>query len=437
MASTYLSRTPSSSGNLRTWTFSAWFKKSSGGFMLGVADMTDGDPGTTLEVGDTVLFGIYNGGHISRLYPSNLTRDVSGWYHYVVAVDTTQATESDRVKIYINGTQITSFSTEIYPPQNYDTMVNSSSYEHRIGDRGGQSFDGSMTHIHLTDGTQYQASDFGEFDSNGVWKPKTSPSVTYGTNGFFLKMENSGSMGTDSSGNANNFTVNGNLTQTLDTPSNVYCTLNPLTNTGVTVSNGNLKGVYSTNDANLRCTLGVNKGKWYWESKVLGTASGLLYGIIIEGTPQTVGRADSAGIYGLQNAGTSFAYADTDGTRATSAGFPNPVANDIVQCALDLDNDKFYMGINGTFYDLSGTTANPATGSNPTWTLNSNYDGLIWFPFYEFRSSAESTEINFGNGYFGTTAVSSAGSNGNGSIFEYDVPSGYYALNTKNLATYG
>jgi hypothetical protein len=212
MASTYLSRTPASSGNLKTWTFSAWFKKGSGGYLFGAGDMSDGDPSVAIEVGTTIEFRVYAGGHISRLVPTQVTRDNSAWYHYVVAVDTTQGTASNRVKVYINGTQVTSFSTEDYMSQNYDTVVNSSSYTQRVGDRGGGNFDGCMAHVHLIDGTAYDASDFGQTDATtGIWKPKTSPSVTYGTNGFFLKFENSADMDLDSSPNNLTFSTSGTL----------------------------------------------------------------------------------------------------------------------------------------------------------------------------------------------------------------------------------
>jgi hypothetical protein len=428
----------------KIFTMSFWTKRSNLSSTQQLVNAYDGTTGNDNQIkfnsSDQLSLTVSSSGAEYFLTTTQLFRDVSAWYHIVFAYDSTQATSSNRYKLYVNGSQITSFGTANYPTQNLTYQFFRNSNANRIGCAWGGSaefLNGYMSEFYFIDGQALTPSSFGETDSTtGIWIPKQY-SGTYGTNGFFLKFANSASLGTDSSGNGNNFTVN-NLTsvdQSYDTPTNNFCTFNPLTNTGVTVSEGNLKGVYSTNDANLRCTFGVNKGKWYWESKVLGTASGLLYGIIIENTPQTTGRADSAGIYGLQNAGTSFAYADTNGSRATSAGFPNPVANDIIQCALDLDNDKFYMGINGTFYNLSGTTANPATGSNATWTLDSSYDGVIWFPFYEFRSSAESTELNFGYPPF-TISSGNADANGFGN-FEYAVPSGYYALCSKNLALYG
>ena len=433
MASTYLSRTPASSGNLKTWTFSTWFKKGSGGYLLGVADMTDGDPGTAIEVGNAVLFSIYNGGYVSRLDPLNLARDVSGWYHYVVSVDTTQATASDRVKIYLNGERITSFSTETYPPQNYDTMVNSSSYEHRIGDRGGNSFDGSMSHVHLIDGTAYDATAFGEFDANGVWTPKTSPSVTYGTNGFFLKFENSGSMGLDSSGNGNNFTVNGTLTQTLDTPSNVYATFNPLIPQGLAYANGNLSATH--NAASWKSAYGTfamsGTGKYYFESKV--STLGSFQGVGIVDAEQISSSASKFGAvsrgYGYKNDGNK-----TNNDVDVSYG-ATYTTGDIIMCAVDLNAGAIWWGKNGTWQN-SATQSEIEAGT----TTNAGYTGIsnsyVYLPAVQIYGSG-TNQLNTGNGYFGTTAVSSAGSNGNGSIFEYDVPSGYYALNTKNLATYG
>jgi hypothetical protein len=441
MASTYLTRTPSSSSNLKTWTFSAWFKKGSGGYLFGAGDMSDGDPSVAIEVGTTIEFRVYAGGHISRLVPTQVTRDNSAWYHYVVAVDTTQGTASNRVKVYINGTQVTSFSTEEYMSQNYDTVVNSSSYAQRVGDRGGGNFDGSMAHVHLIDGTAYDASTFGETDATtGIWKPITAPSVTYGTNGFFLKFQNSANMDLDSSPNNLTFSTSGTLTQTVDTPSNVFTTWNPLENyyQSATLSNGNTtiqtgSSQYSPSSS----TLGVSSGKWYWEVEydALSGGSDVAYvGVLSQfATNSTTSLGTNANDYGYyvngnyynNNTGTAYGTTYTTG--------------DIIGVALDLDNNKLYFSKNGTWQN-SGDPESGATGTgaisitNPTSTTNGAY-----FPsICDGSSSANATfKTNFGNGYFGTTPVASAGSNGNGSIFEFDCPSGYYALNTKNINTYG
>jgi hypothetical protein len=447
MANTYLSKT-FSSGNQQRWTWSAWVKKSapsapSASSML----FTTGQYASTELVQifsqDTLNFTVYDsgGGGLVDVRSSNLVRDPSAWYHFVVAVDTTQATASNRVKLYINGVEA-SYSSTTYPSLNASLRVNSSSV-HNIGFRIGSSFyfDGLMTHIHFTDGTQYQASDFGETDATtGIWKPIKEPSVTYGTNGFFLKFENSGSMGLDSSGNVNNFTVNGSLTQTVDTPSNVFTTWNPLENyyQSATLSNGNTtiqtgNSQYSPSSS----TLGVSSGKWYWEVEydALSGGSDVAYvGVLSQfATNSTTSLGTNANDYGYyvngnyynNNTGTAYGTTYTTG--------------DIIGVALDLDNNKLYFSKNGTWQN-SGDPESGATGTgaisitNPTSTTNGAY-----FPsICDGSSSANATfKTNFGNGYFGTTAVSSAGSNGNGAIFEFDCPSGYYALNTKNINTYG
>tara|TARA_A100001015_G_scaffold38487_1_gene42332 strand:+ start:51 stop:758 length:708 start_codon:yes stop_codon:yes gene_type:complete len=233
MANTNITRTPSSTGNRKTFTFSTWFKKTSTGAIgnlfsqyAGSGSGADKHFRVRFNTNDTIGVAAFS---TDVLVTNRVFRDTSAWYHLTLAVDTTQATDSNRVKLYINGTQETSFSSTSYPSQNYDYAVNTASYPIRIGadDSDGNGpygwFNGIMAHVHLTDGTAYAASTFGETDStSGIWKPKTAPSVTYGTNGFFLKFENSGNMDLDSSGNNLSFTTAGTLTQNVDTPSNNF-----------------------------------------------------------------------------------------------------------------------------------------------------------------------------------------------------------------------
>jgi len=449
MASTYLNRTPASSGNRKTWTWSSWVKKSTIGsgyqflFSCTDASTSTGSIGTNYN-GDNKIY--FRDDLLSlNLTPSAVHRDTSAWYHIVVALDTTQSTASDRAKMWINGEQVTSFSTATYPSQNADGSINlvSGSYVHRIGTYSGSSnfFDGSMAHVHFTDGTAYAASDFGETDSTtGIWKPKTAPSVTYGTNGFFLKFANSGSMGTDSSGNSNTFTVNGNLTQTQDTPANVFATLNPLDKgyTGaIVLSNGNTTTEVSSGagDYGLRSTLGVTAGKYYFEGKIV-TSNTLVIGdmdarLVInmnDGSP-------TADFYGVQrySDSTTNIYDDGTFTQNSSTMWGGITSSDIISFAVDLDNGKIFLAKNGTYKDQSGNTGDPAAGTNPTFTIS---DTTKTYGFYtELRGNdADGTQINFGNGYFGTTAVSSAQSPSDGiGLFEYSVPSGYKALCTKSI----
>ena len=451
MASTYLTRTPSSAGDRKTFTFSTWIKRSSSSAnqMLLVQSSSSSNFSFMRFKSDGTL-SIYSESGGSSQYnfvPSMLFRDFSAWYHVVLTIDTTQATSTDRVKFYVNGSQITDFSTETYPSQNIDTMFNSTNAL-ELGRRTystDEYLDGSLAHTHFIDGTAYAASTFGETDSTtGISKPKTAPSVTYGTNGFFLKFASSGSMGTDSSGNGNNFTVNGNLTQTQDTPSNVFATFNPLTipaSSGLTLSDGNLSLSGSSTDAGAKATLGVSSGKWYWEVKANTASSGSDRHLVATDIVRQITSAtdpNSQGIWGIQSRSGSGATLNsyTNGTFSNvntgSTGYDD---NTIISVALDMDNGKLYFAKNGTWTDLAGNVGDPVAGTNPTFT-GLPTDGTIILPYVENRQAGTpSSEINFGNPPF-SISTGNADDNGYGN-FEYDVPDGYYALNTKNLAEYG
>jgi len=455
MASTYLSRT-ASAGNQKTFTISVWLKRSqintsdyntffssdvsaSNSFRFTFND----DDGST---DDRLMVYYYTGSHQLKLITNRQFRDTSAWYHIVLAVDTTQATSSDRVKIYVNGEQETSFSTATYPSQNLDTSVNVSGAPHEVG-RGGGSlyYNGLMSHFHFIDGTAYSPSDFGETDATtGIWKPKTAPSVTYGTNGFFLKFENSGAFGTDSSGNANNFTVNGTMTQTIDTPSNVFATMNPLYQSvyggsSAILTNGNTKWTGTSNDTSQNATLGtlgVSSGKWYWEVKG-NMAYDSLLGIAKSNFDPNggTGGLQNPGWWGLvtnisATSGSGLKFV-VDNTFGSSTGIT--LANgDIINIALDATNLKFYIGKNGTWLN-SGDPTSGATGTGSIATLPSDTTFLPACSNYGYNT-ANSWEFNFGNGYFGTTAVSSAENPDDGiGIFEYSVPTGYKALCTKSI----
>jgi hypothetical protein len=387
---------------------------------------------------------------IGRLATNRLFRDTSSFYHIVIAVDTTLATADDRIKMYINGVQETSFQARTNPSQDATFANFNTAAEHTIGKRQSLNdmyFDGLLTHYHFIDGTTYDASAFGETDATtGIWKPKTAPSVTYGTNGFFLKFENSGTMGTDSSPNGNNFTVNGSLTQTVDTPSNVFATLNGINVGGgnSTLSNGNTTYSLSNFSYNTRSTLGMPSGKFYWEQKVNATSdvriglctSGFTTNLDTDNANAYYGGSGGGGVYVLNSApSTSWQRTNNDTSRNIDT-YSTAIASgstSILMGAVDVDAGKLWVGVDGVWMN----SGNPATGANAQITFTNNSgDELQIFAGYG-TSSARVSSFNFGNGYFGTTAVASAGLNGNGAIFEYDVPTGYYALNTKNINTYG
>ena len=348
--------------------------------------------------------------------------------------DSGNATANDRIKLYVNGVQETSFSTRVNPSQNLDSLWNST-LEKNIGRDGTSAgytskFDGSMSHIHFIDGTAYDASAFGEYDTNGVWKIKTSPSVTYGTNGFFI-LKNGNSV-TDQSGNSNNFTVaGGTLTNTEDSPSNVFATLNAIDTFSETdYSNGNTKSTRSTGSyRSAFSTLGFTTGKYYAEFKVYDVANGnglgvlnldkSPYGTYISGTEKYVGINDNAvGLF------SNILYYNNVNQGGTWTSWSN---GDIIGLAVDATNGYAYWSVNGTWQNSGNPTA--GTGGYALSNIGSNGTYVMGC-----SNSTSSTEVNFGNGYFGSTAVASAGTNASGNgIFEYDVPTGYTALSTKGL----
>ena len=427
MAGTRLTRTPSADGNLDKFTISLWFKRCKLGSQQKF--LFAGDSGSNqLQVlfhnDDQLQFEYYDGSYNYKIKTNRKFRDTSAWYHLVVVWDTGNATSGDRMIFYVNGTRETSFASEAQPTQNLDGFWNDASYTNYIGSGPTQYFDGLMSHIHLTDGYVYDASAFGSTDATtGEWKINTSPTVTYGTNGFFILKD--GNSVTDQSGNSNNFTVaTGTLTNSEDCPSNVFATYNPL-NTDRSLSNGNLTVVTTAaNFYGASATLGDSSGKYYWEVK-LDTSTYQFVGVDYNPSEsfrnnQSSGTAHSYLIYAgngsIYNNGVVTSY----GT-AYSQG-------DIVGVAMDLDNSKLYFSKNGTWQN----SADPASGTGGfSLTANQTY-----FPVIGDGASAygATSSTNFGNGYFGTTAISSEGTNAsNIGKFEYDVPTGYTALSTKGL----
>ena len=446
MADTYFTRTPGSAGNRRTFTWSAWLKRSGLGstnrmWSAGTSIPTNNDNLSSFifNSDDTMTFFGENGGSQSfQVKTSQVFRDTSAWYHIVLAVDTTQATASNRVKFYVNGSQVTDFSTASYMSQNYDTFFNATNL-HVIGySATAATFNGYMAHVNFTDGTAYDASAFGETDTNGQWAPIPTPSVTYGTNGFFLKFASSGSLGTDSSGNGNDFTKNGSGDQVTDTPDNVFATWNALdksTSVPPTLSLGNTTLSQPNSGLSSNTTLGVSSGQWYFECKVTGISAWL--GVV----PQNLHPASSnlftasntAGVYGnIPNL-----YLNGSSQGSLGGGVSN---GDILMIAFDIDNGNFYVGKNGLWNDGLGGGFDQADFANATahsFTVKTG-DNYVVGTVNGSGSTSYVLDINFGNGYFGTTAVSSGNADDAGiGTFEYAPPTGYYALCTKNIASYG
>ena len=444
MASTYLSKTFGSSGNRKTFTLSLWVKVSN--FSLDMAFLTYfsdvnnfGKFGMNGNSGNLAIFNRTGGVFDVNIVSNAVSRDVNGWYHFVASVDTTQATASDRVKLYVNGEQVTSFASSTYPSQNADLQFNTTSLSTIGSWNSSQYFNGSMSHFHYTDGTAYDASAFGQTDANGVWTIKTSPSVTYGTNGFFILKD--GNSVTDQSGNGNNWSVGGGtLTNTEDSPSNVFCTFNPLIYhpSNSTFSNGNTRVVGGTPEWRQQgCTIGIaeNQGKYYWEMKgVSGADFNGLVGIkdifyANQGNFNYPLGYGSNGGYGISYGKGGELYENA--VPATSSWGATYTAGDIISVAFDADNMNIYFAKNGVWQN-SGVPTSGATGTGAVNVATVSGGENIWLPFV--TTHAGGWDCNFGNGYFGTTAVASAGTNASGiGIFEYDVPTGYTALSTKGL----
>ena len=449
----YMHYTPSSGGNRKTWTFSGWFKR---------GNLTDNARlfGADTDSANRVEMMLDNGSGVFRLELLNASddgdlvttqvfRDPSAWYHVVVAVDTTQGTASNRVKIYINGTQVTSFSTETYPDQNEDYEVNHT-VQHMVGKsvRYDLPYDGYMAEVVLIDGTAYAASDFGEFDEDSptIWKPKSVSGLTFGTNGFYLDFEDSSNLGNDKSGGTDLTEVNlAAVDQATDTPTNNFCTCNPLDQTNVggssaTMAEGNLKWTSagnSTSQSYMKGTFGLTAGKWYWEAKTTNHNSGRGFSFGVAGSNANVNADTNAGDLRSSDPHTILANADSgnsatmkDGSNVTT-GLTSAAEDAIVSIALDLDNQKFWYAINGTWVN----SGDPAAGSNAPATVD---DGVTYLPAWSDYGYGDATTLEFNFGGCPAFAISSGNADANGyGNFEYAVPSGFYALNTKNLGAYG
>tara|TARA_B100000212_G_scaffold294426_1_gene237137 strand:+ start:67 stop:1404 length:1338 start_codon:yes stop_codon:yes gene_type:complete len=445
MATGYLSHTMSTPTNRKKSTISAWVKKTSEGAnstIFGGGDAATDCAFLNFNTSDKLFLQSATSDSADwGITTSAVFRDSAAWYHVVAKIDTTQSTSTDRVKIYVNGNLQT--VTGSYPSQNYDMQWSRNGEVQLVGKypSTGIYFNGVMAHVHFTDGYAYDASTFGETDStSGIWKPKTAPSVTYGTNGFFLKFENSAAMGTDSSGQSNTFTVNNSVTQNIDSPSNNFATLNPLqqNNTATTYSNGNTKGTGTSSTSNFSstpATLAASVGKWYAEYKPnLSSTDSSISGFVNLDTADF----NATDYYGGSNNMSAGLY-DSGGqilhSTGTNLGSVGALSNgDIVMLAMDLDNGYLYWGKNGTWFN----SANPATSGGTGGLALSNLGSNGTYTFLNGNRKSMGTEWNFGSGFFGTTAVASANADGNGfGAFEYAVPTGYYALCTKNIKEFG
>ena len=449
-----LTFTPGSAGNRRTFTLSVWFKLQSNTtterILLAADDGTGGNNNfdyIAVKQSSQILVYGYEGSENQSLISTQALRDPSAWYHLVVAFDTTQGTAANRIKVYLNGSQVTDFAAANYPSENFQTRFNNNNAQ-RISsypDQDASYFDGYMAEYHLVDGTAKAPSDFGEFNNNGVWIPKAYTGA-YGTNGFYLEFketgtgQNSSGIGADTSGNDNHWAVT-NLTATdvtTDTPTNNFATANPLSGFGeADIKEGNCL-LDAGGDILAPSTIGFSSGKWYMEMKstiTAGHGNRKVVGIYSSDDPLNNPRAADGASDGnypftgvIVNLRTGVAItSDIDGNATDVGAFAN---NDICSLAYDGDNGLLYIYKNGTILN-SGNALNVgnALDTSKTYLFYLNQDGG--------GSNNGELFLNFGNPPTGFTISSSnADANGYGD-FEYAVPSGYYSLCTKNLAEFG
>ena len=457
---TYLTRTTADATSNMTATFSWWFKRSNivnndgqgGNYMwvlAGPGSFNDANwLGCELKSDDTLRVTTWSGG--TEIQTNRVFRDVAAWYHIVVRIDTSQSTEAERVRIYINGTEETSFATSNYPPHTHDyNCLGDIGAKHFIGCAVSGTtasptpydyFNGYIADFIQSSGQSYAPTSFGETDSTtGEWKPKTF-SGSFGDNGFHLQFKNSGALGTDTSGEGHTLTVSGAGTnaQVVDTPSNNFCVINQAANKypNSTFTLGDLAVAMGASQSTFNTgTFGVSSGKWYFEMKPTALGSGTdncLVGI--------VSRSDSTGTSDYLGESTSVIYRNNgnskkDGSNATY-GASWPTSN-IVMVAVDCDNNNIYFGTDGQWSDGSGNNDEASPNRAIAFTSTMIADGVVFPAFGDLSTNAPEPagQFNFGNPPF---TISSGNSDANGlGNFEYAVPSGYYALCTENLNTYG
>jgi hypothetical protein len=447
-ASAYLNRTPGTTGNQKTFTWSGWVKKGALGSQQFIHHAFYGDSGRYASIfftsSDTlrVQSGIYTtGASTSTSYDyitTQVFRDPSAWYHIVLAVDTTQATSGNRVKVYVNGSQITAFGTSTAPTQNDNTFFNITTTPMFIGkyaEAPGSSFlDGYLAEVNWIDGQALTPSSFGETDTTtGSWKPKAYTG-TYGTNGFYLKFSDiattSGSnagLGKDFSGNTNYWITN-NISVTagttydamIDSPTLTsatvanYCVGNPLlSSSSVTFSNANLKvacgggaGVYRTGGA----TFGVSSGKYYWEFLFDNTGGNALGGVGDITQSKSTWENDTT-------VNSNFWYINAFNGNKSNGGASisygsSFTTSDICMVAIDMDNGKIWWGKNGTWF----ASGDPAAGTNAGYTNLSGFTLTAAFMGGSGAGFTNQYSMNFGQ-----------------RPFTYTPPTGFVRLNTYNL----
>lgn len=448
----YLHKTPTSSGNRRTFTLSAWIKRTeiergSGGgdyiFTAGDGDYNKYDR-TILKFNhdDTIYWG---GGDGYEIKTNRVFRDTSAWYHIAMIVDTTSGTAGDRLKLYVNGVRETSFSSSSNPSQNFDYAFMKDDkqvigYNHTDSSNPMSAY---IAEVLWLDGTAASITDLGEFDADtGIWIPKDVSGLSVGTNGCYLDFKDASNLGNDASGGTD-FTLN-NITsadQATDTPTNNFCTINPLIPYNGSVSEGATKFIHTSGGngwESFVATMGAGtSGKWYAEFKFVDSDNDNMIGICPIDDPDLNRGGASFAYYGSDSSlDESVGYYASDGNRYIGGGpasYGNSYARtNIMSIAVDMDNGKLYFAKDGVWQN-SGDPTSGATGTGALDVRGATKPQSLGASNYY---SGEDILANYGG--FTTISISTPETDENGyGTFEYAPPSGYYALCTKNLAEYG
>ena len=447
-----LYRTPSSNGDQQKFTFSAWVKfshvntgVSDWSTLFSVGDFTSTGPSFRIghHTNNSLQVSFYTNSAYTGYYRTDsLFRDLSAWYHFVCAIDTTQATNTNRVKMYVNGELASATTTVSHISQNYNTGVNTG-LQHELGlfTSGGNPTNVASEYIaetHLIDGQALAPTEFGEVNAtSGIWVPKEYTG-TYGTNGVYLDFDDAGDLGDDESGNGNDYSeYNMDATdQATDTPTNNFCTLNPLIpyavqNGSPVISEGATYHNGSGGWTGMKGTIGFNKGKWYWELQTnSGSGGDLIYGVQTVEIINSQSESTATSAHNLKETAAWYVsgghwIADQTSNRddVAASSVSHTIGNTVVYgIGLNMDDGEV------TYY---------ANGSAITNLTNIDLDGLAGETVAPF-CSVYNQVVQWNLGGYTTISISSAATDANGyGTFEYAPPSGYYALCSKNLAEFG
>ena len=449
--SPYMQKTYSGNGSRTTWSLSFWTKlgkvppyNTTRAEWFQAYNTTSGaqeDIRIDSSNQDLRWFTHNDGGSgtLADLKTTQYLRDHSAWYHILCVADRTNATSSERQRIYINGQRVTDFATETYPSQNAEGHIGKSADVHYIGSRAGNvntRLDGYMAEIVYIDGTALYPSSFGETNSSGIWVPIDVSGLTFGTNGFHIDGRDSADLGDDESGNGNDYSTSGLASndQVSDSPTNNFCVMNPNNNSGSgTLSQGNLRYAGASTGNNVAGTIGMSSDKWYWELYI--EDDNQVFPGVQDSNVLANGYTEKA--VGVETGDNGDIHEDDANSGLDSV---DPNTGDIVGIAFDATNKKIWWSLNGVWYRADQSTTavinvSEVEAGNQGYDLSSRTPDFF-MPFIGNYTHGTAI-INFGQeGTFAGNTTAGGNSDGNGiGNFKYSVPSGYLALCTKNLGS--